>query len=177
MFIYAAMYAARRNSLSARRRYFPSQYLLIRDMTMLPPLPTASSNTNSKKKRGTDERHDAWSVHARAEKILQIVFKAANRGSGPPHHYYRAILRGSDGPFHLAGRHAVLTPSDACAEDPAASTEPPLWVERNIGLRDALHAVNGFTPSRPGEDPHVAVQFLTGRKKCKALWELMCFGN
>ena len=143
-----------------------------RGMTMLPTLPT-TSKTNSDEKRGKDERRKARSVHACAEKVLRVVFKAASPGSGPPHRYYRAILRGPSGSFHLAGGHVVLPSGGDYAEDTTAGSEPPLWIERDIGLRDALHAVNDFGPTRPSGDPYVAVQFLKGRTKCKALWELM----
>ena len=151
-------------------------------MIMLPTLRTTTSDTDDGETHGTDKRRKARSVHASAEKVLRVVFKAASPGSGPPHRYYRAILRGSGGPFHLAGRHAVLAPTGARAEDTTAGSKPParetpvsetpLWVKRDVGLRAALHAVNDFAPSRPGEDPHVAVQFLTGRKQCLLLWEL-----
>lgn len=139
---------------------------------MLPTLPP-TSDTNSVKKRDENQRRKARSVHARAEKVLRVVFKVACPGSGRPHRYYRAILRGSGGPFHLAGGHVVVASGGEYAEDTTAGSEPPLWIERDIGLRDALHAVNDFAPTRPSGDPYVAAQFLKGRKKCKLLWELM----
>mgnify|MGYP006291352865 CR=1 FL=1 len=134
-------------------------------------LSTTTADTGDDKNSGENNRREARSAHDDAETVMRVRFKVAHPASGPPHRYYRAIRRDSGGAFHLAGGHVIVTASGGYAKDPAANSEPPLWLKRDVGLRDALHAVNNFVPAHQSGDAHVAVRFLNGRSKCRVLWE------
>jgi hypothetical protein len=135
-------------------------------------LHTTTPDTDDDHEQDEKWRREALSVHAESEKVLRVVFTVADRGPRKPHRYYRAILRGLGGKFHLAGGH-VRVVDGSYVEDTSAGCEPPFWVKRRCGLRRALHAVNSFVPGHRSGDAHIATQFLEGRRKCQTLWRLM----
>lgn len=136
------------------------------------PLPTTTSSTDNNGHGKAQRRRNALSLHSDSEKVLRIVFTVANPSSNILRRYYRAILQAPDGQFHLAGGH-VIVDDGAYIEDTTDGSEPPFWVERDTGLRNALLAVNRFMPRHRGADTHINPQFLKGRTKCCALWRLM----
>lgn len=141
--------------------------------------PTTPSDTDNDERHDDDEQREALSLHAESEKVLRVVFKVAEpvaenpRRSYQAHRYYRAILRGPSGEFHLAGGHVVIDGDGGYAEDATTGSEPRFWVERCLGLGEALHAVNNFIPRHRGGGTLIAPQFLKGRRKCHVLWQLM----
>jgi hypothetical protein len=135
-------------------------------------LHTTTSNTDDDHEQDETWRREALSVHAESEKVLRVVFTVADRDTRKPHRYYRAILRGPGGKFHLAGGH-VRVGDGSYVEDTSAGSESPFWVKRRCGLRHGLHAVNSFMPKHRSGDAHIATQFLEGKRKCQTLWRLM----
>jgi hypothetical protein len=118
--------------------------------------------------------HETHSGTGDVEGILLVIFKVGTPGPEKPHRYFRSIVRGLGGDFHLAGGHArVMGGGKYYVEDRSAGSESPFWVRRDIGLERALREVNGFVPKHRGPDTYVATQFLKGRKKCLALWRSM----
>ena len=119
------------------------------------------------------ERDEALSVHAEAEKVLRIVFKVADTEADRLHRYYRAILRDSDGAFHLAGGHVLVGRGGAYFEDTTPDSESPFWIERGCGLRTALCRVNSFIPEHSAPRHQIAYSIRKGERKCRTLWNLM----
>lgn len=136
-------------------------------------LPNARSETESNGRSSEAKRKEALSVHANTENILRVVFKVADPHSGPPHRYYRAILRAPNGRVHLAGGHVRVARGDKYVEDPSAGSESPFWVDRGVDLESALREVNGFVPKHQSADTYVATRFLEGRRQCLTLWQAM----
>lgn len=139
-------------------------------------LPTTVSSTDEGLKRGAGKQRSARSLHAESEKILQIVFRVARLGPEAPrrsttHHYYRAILRGSGGSFHLAGSYAAQGRGSEHGQN--TDSAPPLWIERRCGLRSALHAVNRFVPEHQGPEALVTYRIHKGARTCRLLWKWM----
>lgn len=133
--------------------------------------PATPGDDGAAGKRPKTDWHGPLSRHADAEGILRVVFKVGTTGPEKPHRYYRAIVRGPRGNVHLAGGHMRVARGGKYVEDPSTSSESPLWVRPNVGLENALRAVNGFVPEHQSPDTYVTTQFLKGRKKCLRLWQ------
>lgn len=162
--------ATRHSSTLFSQDQLPEGMADFRSMAMI-NLHTTTSDTGDNHKQSDTGWREAASVHAEAAKVLRVVFKVADPGARKAHRYYRAILRGPGGDFHLAGGHVRVDCDGAYVAD--RTDGAPFWIERGCGLRDALHAVNSFGPRRRRGGAYITVQFLKGRRKCQTLWRLM----
>lgn len=108
--------ATRHSSTLFSQDQLPEGMADFRSMAMI-NLHTTTSDTGDNHKQSDTGWREAASVHAEAEKVLRVVFKVADLETQKPHRYYRAILRGPGGDFHLAGGHVRVDCDGAYVAD------------------------------------------------------------